>query len=62
VDRAEKWADQHGKNALIPHDIQSVARNQRDRTIRAGLSGVYRQLGDTGTTIDPEFKMSFIAW
>jgi hypothetical protein len=62
VDRAGERANQHGKNALIPHDIQSVARKERKRTIRAALSGVYRQFGGAWATIDPEFKMSFIPW
>jgi hypothetical protein len=62
VDRAGEGADQHGKNALIPHDIQSVARKERKRTIRAALSGVYHQFGEARAAIDPEFKMSFIPW
>jgi len=60
VNRTRERANQDRKNALIPHDIQSVARKERKRTIRAAFSGVYHQFGRARTAIDPEFKISFI--
>jgi hypothetical protein len=60
VNRTGERADQYWKNALNPHDIQSVARKERERTIRAAFSGVYQQFGRARTAIDPEFKISFI--
>jgi hypothetical protein len=62
VNRTGERANQDRTNALIPHDIQSVARKKRNRTIRAAFSGVYHQFGGARTAIDPEFKMSFIPW
>jgi hypothetical protein len=60
VNRTGERANQYGKNALNPHDIQSVARRKPGQTIRAALSDVYHQFTGVRTAIDPEFKMSFI--